>query len=429
MFNSGKQKGTEEISEAPITETNEIDAGDIHTMPNEFISSAPPKSSNKSKWLTIGIVIFLGIGAVIVGAIYFLRQQSKVEPAAIVKSISNETPGVNGAEGNLTEERQNLNTAGLRDAARIKDIADIRTALALYFQTYQIFPTDLSFLTGKFLTEALVNPKPGGRDYVYQPDDDKLNYILTFALEEGGVWGKARLSAGDYHLTPEGVLPGLLPKIQISEGQMPQIPDETQDSQSAATTSPADIAFVPGGGLDTDGDGLTDIEENIYKTDPALADSDGDNYSDSAEILNFYDPNSKTGRLIDSGLTKLYKSEIYNFSLLYPATWAARALSDNEIIFTSSTGEFVSVTVQDNALSQSSFNWYLSKLPNTNTALLKNLVIDGLPAIQSADGLNSYLAVGSKVYIISYNIGAQQQANFKTTYNLFLRSFILIDAD
>lgn len=43
--------------------------------------------------------------------------------------------------------------------------------------------------------------------------------------------------------------------------------------------------------IDTDFDGLTDIEEiNIYKTDPAKQDTDGDTYNDGAEVKNGFDP-------------------------------------------------------------------------------------------------------------------------------------------
>lgn len=42
---------------------------------------------------------------------------------------------------------------------------------------------------------------------------------------------------------------------------------------------------------DTDGDGLTDwAEVKIYKTDPLNPDTDGDGYKDGAEVINGYDP-------------------------------------------------------------------------------------------------------------------------------------------
>ncbi|HZJ41329.1 MAG TPA: hypothetical protein VFD16_03635 [Candidatus Saccharimonadales bacterium] len=44
--------------------------------------------------------------------------------------------------------------------------------------------------------------------------------------------------------------------------------------------------------IDTDNDGLSDYEEvKIYKTDPLLADTDGDSYPDGQEVRGGYNPN------------------------------------------------------------------------------------------------------------------------------------------
>ncbi|PJE76708.1 hypothetical protein COV05_02995 [Candidatus Uhrbacteria bacterium CG10_big_fil_rev_8_21_14_0_10_48_16] len=42
---------------------------------------------------------------------------------------------------------------------------------------------------------------------------------------------------------------------------------------------------------DSDGDGLTDLEESEYGTDPLNPDTDGDGYSDGDEVASGYDPN------------------------------------------------------------------------------------------------------------------------------------------
>ncbi|MBI4256458.1 hypothetical protein HY626_00175 [Candidatus Uhrbacteria bacterium] len=48
--------------------------------------------------------------------------------------------------------------------------------------------------------------------------------------------------------------------------------------------------------VDTDQDGLTDSEEDVYGTDPENADTDGDTYLDGDEVDAGYDPNG-TGKL------------------------------------------------------------------------------------------------------------------------------------
>lgn len=51
---------------------------------------------------------------------------------------------------------------------------------------------------------------------------------------------------------------------------------------------------------DTDADGLTDfVEVNVYKTNPLVADTDGDSYPDGQEVTNGYNPNG-AGKLTSS---------------------------------------------------------------------------------------------------------------------------------
>jgi chromosome segregation ATPase len=70
---------------------------------------------------------------------------------------------------------------------------------------------------------------------------------------------------------------------------------KTQHLQAAKTLREKNINYKKGknqtgGGIDSDGDGLTDEEEEYYGTDPNNPDTDGDGYSDGEEVKNGYDP-------------------------------------------------------------------------------------------------------------------------------------------
>jgi len=64
--------------------------------------------------------------------------------------------------------------------------------------------------------------------------------------------------------------------------------------------------------LDTDHDGLVDIQEQQFKTNPNLPDSDGDGYVDGLEIKHGFDPLSvEEKKLTKSILIDLKKQELY----------------------------------------------------------------------------------------------------------------------
>ncbi len=75
---------------------------------------------------------------------------------------------------------------------------------------------------------------------------------------------------------------------------------------AAASAVRAEGAAAP---LDSDGDGLADVDElKVYFTDPANADTDGDGYNDGLEIANGYSPRHAGGKKlieVDSDLDYL----------------------------------------------------------------------------------------------------------------------------
>jgi prepilin-type N-terminal cleavage/methylation domain-containing protein len=78
-----------------------------------------------------------------------------------------------------------LNSARMkaRDAKRVADLGQIKTALGLYFDSYQQYPADLTSLSSEFLAAQPVPPNVG-ESYSYAVSTDGLSYHLGATMEQ-----------------------------------------------------------------------------------------------------------------------------------------------------------------------------------------------------------------------------------------------------
>lgn len=219
-----------------------------------------------------------------------------------------------------------------------------------------------------------------------------------------------------------------------------QIPVEQPLSQQ----QPAVVAPQTSQGLtqgnDADGDTLTDTEERLYGTDPNKPDTDGDGFFDGEELKKLFDPTIATASHLDSSiLTHAYTNKTFKYRLLYPAAWVAKAVnaSEREVIFTSATGEFISLSVEDNPQSLSPLDWYVTKQdPGVNPAQLQSRVGETWTGIIGMDGRTVYFMRKSEkgagstaplMYTLQYNVNSKTEVNFISTFQMMVQSFIFTD--
>lgn len=180
---------------------------------------------------------------------------------------------------------------------------------------------------------------------------------------------------------------------------------------------------------DQDQDGLTAEEERVYSTDSTKPDTDADGYVDGLEVVNLYNPAGFAPvKIEDSGLVEIYTNPTFNYSIFYPKVWIVRALDETnrEVLFTSATGEFVQVIVEDNLEHLSPLDWYLAKTPGVTAAEVKTVVTkSGLQGIQSQDELTVYFSYGDYIFAVAYNVGTRTELNFKTVFEMMVKSFKL----
>lgn len=170
---------------------------------------------------------------------------------------------------------------------------------------------------------------------------------------------------------------------------------------------------------DTDEDGLTDSEEAVYQTNANAKDTDGDGYYDGAEVAAGFDPAKGGGaKLADSAAMKTYSNSSAGYSALYPAGWAAGATGErgSDVMFTSTTGEFIQISVQDNSNRQPALDWYLSQSSAIDQSKVSTIVVNGRSAVLSPDNLNVYIGDGGRIIILTYNPGTKTQISFGKTF-------------
>ncbi len=180
-------------------------------------------------------------------------------------------------------------------------------------------------------------------------------------------------------------------------------------------------------GADSDGDGLFDKEEILLGTSTSTPDSDGDSYSDGAEVLNKYDP-AGPGKLTANPGIGVYENKTFNYSLLYPKSWQVTTNGgDDSVMFNTGDNQFIQAIVQPNAGGQTLDAWYLEQLNVPEVDAGNRLSGTGWQGLKSPDGLTVYLMddTGKFIFSLSYNTGGGQVMDYFNIFQLAIKSFIL----
>lgn len=390
----------------------EFNESEIHVMPEKFLTAKAPTKSKLGAWLLIGVVVLavIGIG---VAVVFWLQGQKTAEPVIPAQPLDQTTDTAASSTPALTQK-----TGVDRDRERLETMRQLQLALQRYFLQTTAYPRSLDQLMPDFVSQVPVDPLTN-QPYLYTATEG--SFQISFTLEEGTAWGVTLLPPGKYLTNATAIVPEN--EQSIVSPTSPTSPASSTEQVASQNDNPT----PPTIGLDADNDGLTDLEEQIYRTSSTKADTDGDGYSDGEEVMGGYDPDSRVKRIWEAASTAVYRNQSYGYSLIYPKNWPVRSVDNGqEVLFTeTSTNEFIDVLVQDNPLSMSAINWYLRQNPNVNINLLTPITVANTPAIQTADGLITYVSSGTKLYIISYHIGVGKEANLFATYKMILKTWLL----
>lgn len=179
--------------------------------------------------------------------------------------------------------------------------------------------------------------------------------------------------------------------------------------------------------VDLDNDHLTDIEEEIYRTDSGTWDTDIDGYYDGQEVVNLYNPaGTAPEKIIDSGLVREYVHPAFGYRLYYPGSWEADAVdsASQEVLLSAITGDYISVHTFPRTAADTFESWFAQSATGQNYS-------DLVPASnrfkvdfwKRKDGLVSYFMTSDAFFVFIYHPGQTETVLYPTVMDMTLQSF------
>ncbi|OGH67974.1 MAG: hypothetical protein A3C15_00430 [Candidatus Magasanikbacteria bacterium RIFCSPHIGHO2_02_FULL_50_9b] len=316
--------------------------------------------------------------------------------------------------------------------------ADVQTASAT--QTSQLISPSPTAPSQPVSAQKIVIPKnvvtpPSGSSATVQKRSSWMIPAIVCAvviLGGGGFaawWFFVRAEpASDTAIPPPPVVaetPSSVPPV-VEEPPALVLPPQTPEVKKPEV----DLLIAPHAYKDSpdgDTDGMTDIEEELWGTNGALADSDADTFADTVELQNLYNPKGVAPqRLIDAQLVNTYVNPEYQYTVYYPISWLSSSLEESkkEVLFTSITQEYVQVAALPFPAEQTFTAWFAATFPNesliTYVPFTNKYKVSG---VMSPDGSVAVITDGSHVYLLTYNGGSREEINYRATFQMMVQSF------
>jgi hypothetical protein len=204
--------------------------------------------------------------------------------------------------------------------------------------------------------------------------------------------------------------------------------NEAQATTQALPPAPPKQEPLPPAGLDTDSDGLTDLEETILTADIRNPDTDGDGYLDGNEVFNLYDPTRKApAKLLGGGQVKVADAPM-GWSVTIPTKWNLTLDQADGSLATVDTGhgEMFKISIENNDQNLSVIDWFVAREPQADkTKLMQFKSKKGYTGIIGPDLLTTYIPWGDKIFVFKYDMDKQPFINFRTLYSMILNSLVL----
>ena len=259
---------------------------------------------------------------------------------------------------------------------------------------------------------------------------DESGFRIERSTDGQSYQGLTNLPSNSTSFLDVSVQPGTTYRYRVIASNQGGDSEPTSESFVSVAALPPPVPEspkLPPAGLDSDSDGLSDLEESLFGTKAQLPDTDGDGFLDGNEVFHLYNPNGLApATLLDAKLVKDVSGAI-GWKMQIPETWTfVESANGAAATISSGHGEKFVIAIQDNATKQPIVDWYLAAHPQvTASQVLQYRSKRGYLGIIGADLLTTYIPWGDKVFVFTYDLGGQTFINFRTTYSMMLNALLL----
>ena len=240
--------------------------------------------------------------------------------------------------------------------------------------------------------------------------DDDAPVMVVEAPEEVDIDGDGVLNADDNCLYDANA--------SQSDRDHDGLGDVCDDVDDSLPTEPTP-------GVDSDSDGLTDVEEGVYGTDARDSDSDGDSFLDGNEVFHGYDPASDApSTLVGVEVTKVFSADDHGFTVEHLMAWRVddgdEGESDDRVYtFRATTGGEFTVRVLTNV---------------DGMSLAEYVQSDGLSSFTSLLGTEGYIDQNERFVVFAgpgkfvelrYDAEDFDTIEYLQTFKLFVNSVVI----
>lgn len=213
-------------------------------------------------------------------------------------------------------------------------------------------------------------------------------------------------------------IPVVTAPVETPVEVVPPVSSTPSTEPAPGSISPFPTVVTPG--VDSDSDGLTDVEETlVYGTDPRLPDTDGDGFLDGNEVFHHYNPNGTApADLLGAKLAQVLEAPTY--SLLYPTKWSLLPSDKNGYIISTTTGESLTIEPATKESTQSLVDWYAQSGKDGTPSITKSK--NGFPMMIASSQLIAYLDLGTSVLTFTYTTATKGTIDYLQTFQMMLNS-------